>query len=123
MTVAQESTLQRVLERVDPDLTATPGSDTAAMGGPAIPIVSKALAATERLRGLVLTSDRAVRWSLLVDAVEVAAFRTETGAPAFPVTLPGSLGAGSTVSVEAVNESDQGDAACDAALLTYTRSS
>jgi hypothetical protein len=122
VSIAQEETLAKVLERVDPDLTSTPDSATAPEGGGGVEVVSRVFGAQERLRGLVLTSDRAVRWALLVGGVEKAVFRTEAGAPACTVILPGSLGAGATVAVQALNESDQGDASCNAALLWYTRS-
>ncbi len=121
LTIAQEETLQKVLERVDPTLTPTPGSGVALMAGPAVTIVSRAFTANDRLRGVVATSDRAVRWSLLVNGVEKLAFRTETAKASEPIMLPGSILAGAvTVAVQALNESDQGNAACDAVLLWYS---
>lgn len=123
VTIAQEETQVKVLERVDPPLTPTPGTNMALQGGAAVVVVTRAFGATDRLRGLILTSDRAVRWSLKVNGTEKAAFRTETGSPGEPVPLPGSIVPGAvTVTVEALNESDQGNATCDATLLWYTPS-
>ena len=118
LSLAQEETLQKVLKAVDPDLEAKSGSATVPVSG-SNPVVSRTALAGDRLRGLVATSDRLVRFELVITGRDALVFRCEVATPALPIMLPGSfkLNNGDTVDIIAYNESDQGVASVAAVLL------
>lgn len=108
---------------IDIDLvqTSQTGSSSALAPSVSADLVTVAVAAnkTPRLKGIIVSSDRACTFALTVNAVTVFTLRTFTDTPCVVFTPEGSykFPASATVKIVGTNVSDQGTAALEATIF------
>jgi len=120
-SLATEATLQALKAVLDAAWTPIHGSQAALVE--AVPDVvtthTNATGSAERLRRVVVSSDRACLFQVYVDAAVIASARTTIDSPTTTVDLGNGTNVpdGSIVRVDATNLSDQGTSQAEATMM------